>query len=70
MLIRSYFTVKQHDMPELETVVSSSVAEAVRTKVIIKQTIGVKHATDGEGDLNESKSTYEKIHILYCKYNV
>ena len=31
---------------ELETVVSSSVGEAVRTEV--KWTIGVKHATDGE----------------------
>ena len=40
MLIRSYYTVRQHNLPELETVVSSSVAEAVRTKV--KRTTGVK----------------------------
>ena len=62
MSIRSYFMVKQRDPPEMETVVSSSVAEAVRTKV--KRTIGVKHAIDEEGDLSESKrGAYEKIHI-------
>ena len=49
MSIRSYFTVKQRDLPELElTLVSSSVAEAVRAEV--NRTIGVKRATDGEGD--------------------
>ena len=38
----------------------SSVAEAVRTEV--KRTKGVKRATDGEGDLSESKrGAYEKI---------
>ena len=37
--------------------VSSSVAEVVRTKV--KQTIGMKLATDGEGDSSESKSGNE-----------
>ena len=42
------------DLPELKTVVSSSVAEVVRTKV--KQTIGMKLTTDGEGDSSESKS--------------
>ena len=52
MLIRSYFMVKQHDLPELETVVSSSVM--VRA--------AVKCATDGEGDSSESKrGAYEKI---------
>ena len=62
MSIRSYFMVKQHDLPKLETAVSS-VAEAVRTEV--EQTIGVKHATDGEDDLSESKrGAYEKMHIL------
>ena len=39
MSIRSYFTVKQRDLPELQMVVSSSVAEVVRTEV--KRTIGV-----------------------------
>ena len=52
----------QRDLSELETMVSSSVAEVVRTEV--KRTIGMKHATNGEGDLSESKKgTYEKIHI-------
>ena len=45
------------DLPELKTVVSSSVAEVVRTKV--KQTIGMKLATDEEGDSSESKSSNE-----------
>ena len=45
------------DLPELKTVVSSSVAEVVRTKV--KQTIGMKLATDREGDSSESKSGNE-----------
>ena len=38
---------------EVEMVVSSIVAEAARTEV--KQTIGVKRAADGEGDLSKSK---------------
>ena len=60
MSIRSYFTVKQRDVPELETVVSSSVAEAIRTEV--KWTIGMKHTADGEGNSIESKrGAYEKI---------
>ena len=54
MSICSYFTVKQRDLSKLETVVSSSEAEAVRTKV--KRTIDMKHAADREGDLSESKS--------------
>ena len=54
MSICLYFTVKQRDLPELKTMVSSSVAEAVRTKV--KQTIGMKCATDGGDDSSESKS--------------
>ena len=44
MSIRSYSTVKQRDLPELETVAFSSVAEAVRTEV--KRRIGEKCATD------------------------
>ena len=48
MSIHSYFTVMQRDLPELETVISLSVAEAVRTEV--KWTIGVKCTTDKEGD--------------------
>ena len=52
MSICSYFTVKQLDLPELETMVSSSVAEAARTKV--KRIIGMKRAADGEGDSSES----------------
>ena len=53
MSICSYFTVKQRDLPVLETVVSSFVAEAVRTEV--KRTIGMKLATDEEGNSSESK---------------
>ena len=56
------------DLPELKTVVSSSVAEVVRTKV--KQTIGMKLATDGEGDSSESKSGNEDTKFtLDCKYS-
>ena len=62
MSIHSYFTVKQHDLPELGTVVSSSVAEVVRTEV--KQTIGMKHATDEEGHLSESKRDNEHTYII------
>ena len=51
MSIHSYFTVKQRDLPKLETVVS--VAQAVRTEV--KRTIGVKCTTDEEGKSSESK---------------
>ena len=52
-MIRSYFTVKQRDLPKLEKVVSSSVTEAVRPEV--KRTIGIKCATDEEGNSSESK---------------
>ena len=63
--IRSYFTVKQRDLPELEKVASSSVAEAMR-----KNTIDVKHATDEEGDSSESKrGAYENTYIIF-KYSV
>ena len=69
MSIHSYFTVMQRDLPELETVVSLSVAEMVRTEV--KRTIGVKHTTDGESDSSESKSGDEdRLCILYYKYSV
>ena len=62
MSIRFYFMVKQCDLPKLEMVVCSSVAEAVRTEV--KQTVGV--TTDSEGYSSESKrGVYKKIHILY-----
>ena len=58
MSIHSYFMVKQCNLPELEMAVSS-VTEAVRTQV--KWTIGVKCATDREGDSSESnRGTYEK----------
>ena len=51
------------DLPKLETVMPSFVAEAVRTEK--KRTIGVKRGTDGEGNSSESKrGAYEKIHIL------
>ena len=57
------------DLPKLETMVSSSVAKAVRTEV--KRKIVVKRATDVEGDLSESKrNAYKKMHILYYKYSV
>ena len=46
MSICSYFTVKQRDLPELETVVTSSE---------VKRAIGVKRVTDEEGDASESK---------------
>ena len=60
MSTHSYFTVKQCDLLKLEMVVSSSVAEAVRTEV--ERTIGMKWASDGEGDSSESKKgAYEKI---------
>ena len=69
MSIHSYFTVMQRDLPELETVVSLSVAEMVRTEV--KWTIGVKRTTDGESDSSESKSGDEdRLCILYYKYSV
>ena len=45
--------VKQHDLPELEMVISS-VVEAVRNEV--KRTIDVKRAADEEDDSSESKS--------------
>ena len=52
--------VKRCNLPELETVVSSYVEEAVRTEV--KWTKDVKRATDEEGDLSDSKrGTYKKI---------
>ena len=60
MSTHSYFTVKQCDLLKLETVVSSSVTEAVRNEV--KWTIGMKWASDGEGDSSENKKgAYEKI---------
>jgi len=62
MSIRSYFMVKQLDLPELEMVVSSSVAEAVRTEV--KRTIAVKRATDKESDSSESKRSDEDTYII------
>ena len=63
ILICPFSTVKQRDLPKLVTVVSSSVAKAVRTEV--KRKIVVK------GDLSESKrGAYEKMHILYYKYSV
>ena len=65
MSIYSYFTVKQRDLPKLETVVS--VAEAVRTEV--KRTIGVKHVRDEEGESSESKRV-TTIDVLYYKYIV
>ena len=66
MSIRSYFTVKQRDLPELETVAFSSVAEAVRTEV--KRRIGAKCATDGESDSTESKEVPMKRYIYYNYY--
>ena len=69
ILIRPFFTVKQRNLPKLVTVVSSSVAKAVRTEV--KRKIVVKRATDVEGNSSESKrGAYEKMHILYYKYSV
>ena len=66
MLICSYFTVKQRDLPELEMVVSSSVAEVVRTEV--KRTIGVKCSTiDNTIRVRAKRAT--RIHILYYKYS-
>ena len=62
MSIRSYLTVKQRDLPELKTIVSSSVAEMVKTKV--KRTIGVKRATDREGDSSESQRGDENTYIM------
>ena len=62
MSICSYFKVKQRDLPELETVVSSFVAEAVRTEV--KRTIGVKHATDEEGNSSGSKRSDDNRYII------
>ena len=60
MSIRSYFTVKQRDEPELEKVVSSAVAEAVKTE--LKRVAGVKRATDAEGVSSERKrGAYEKV---------
>ena len=59
MSIHSYFMVKQCNLPELEMAVSSSVTEAVRTQV--KWTIGVKCATDREGNSSESnRGAYKK----------
>ena len=54
MSIRSYFAVKQRDEPELEKVVPSSMAEAVKTEM--------KRATDAEGgSIERKRGTYEKI---------
>ena len=53
MSICSYFMVKQRDLPQLEMVVTSSVAEAARTKV--KRIVSMKCAADEEGDSSESK---------------
>ena len=69
ILIRPFFTVKQHNLPKLVTEVSSSVAKAVRTEV--KRKIVMKRATDVEGNSSESeRGAYEKMHILYYKYSV
>ena len=46
----------------LETVVSSSVAEVVRTEV--KWTIGMKLATDEEGNSSESKRSDNDRYII------
>ena len=54
MSIRSYFAVKQRDEPELEKVVPSSKAEAVKTEM--------KRATDAEGgSIERKRGAYEKI---------
>ena len=54
MSIRSYFAVKQRDEPELEKVVPSSMAEAVKTEM--------KRATDAEGgSIERKRGAYEKI---------
>ena len=54
MSIRSYFAVKQRDEPELEKVVPSSMAEAVKTEM--------KCATDAEGgSIERKRGAYEKI---------
>ena len=63
MSIRSDSTVKRRNLPELETVVSSSVAEVVRIEV--KWTIGVKRAKDEKGDSSESKRGDEDTNIVY-----
>ena len=63
ILIRPFFTVKQRDLPKLETVVSSSVAKAVRTEV--KRKIVVKRATDVEGNSSESKRATTRRCIYY-----
>ena len=54
MSIRSYFAVKQRDEPELEKVVPSSMAEAVKTEM--------KRATDAEGgSIERKRGAHEKI---------
>ena len=71
MSIRSYFMVKQRNLPELETMVSSSVTETVRTEV--KRIIGMKCATDEEGDSSESKRGDENTYIIlqiWCICNI
>ena len=66
--VNSFLLYSHANLPELETVVSLSVAETVRTEV--KWTIGVKRTTDGEGDSSESKSGAEDtLCILYYKYS-
>ena len=54
--------VKQSDLPELKTMVSSSVTEAVRTEV--KWIIGVKCATDKEGASSENKRGDENTYNI------
>ena len=66
MFIPSYFTVKQHNLPELESVVSTFVAKAVRVEV---KRIGMKRTTGEESDSSESKRGDEDT-ILYYKYSV
>ena len=51
MSIRSYLTVKKRDGPELEKVVSSSMADSVKKE--IKRT--------GDGSIERKRGAYEKM---------
>ena len=61
-LIRSYFTVKKHDVleGELEKVVPASMAKSVKAE--LQRTAGVKRTANGEGSSTEKKrGAYEKM---------
>ena len=68
MSIHSYFTVKQCDKPELEKVVFSAIAQAVKTE--LKRVAGVKRTTDAEGVSSERKRGADENVSPECKAKI